>query len=131
MTSSAMLAGGTGVAGVKVSSVGPAVIGVVVFPRRSGRGWFAIAATTAGVIGFPGLLVDDVLDDVNHRLGINGAACKRLGINGDGFRGVCMMSLGRTELQVVCGEGRHLLLYCCKVCLVFKKEGLAFGVGLG
>ena len=41
------------------------------------------------------------------------------------------MSLGRMEWQVVCGEGSHLLLYCHKVGLVFKKEGLAFGVGLG
>ena len=42
-----------------------------------------------------------------------------------------MISLGRTEWQVVGGEGRHMLLYCCKVSLVYKKEGLAFGVGLG
>ena len=41
------------------------------------------------------------------------------------------MSLGRTELQVVCSEGRHLLLHCRKVGLVFKEEGLAFCVGLG
>ena len=40
------------------------------------------------------------------------------------------MSLGRTEWQVVCGEGRHLLLDCYQVRLVFKKEALAFGVGL-
>ena len=41
------------------------------------------------------------------------------------------MSLGRTELQVVYGEDRHLLLHCCKVGLVFKEEDLAFRVGLG
>ena len=41
------------------------------------------------------------------------------------------MSLSRTELQVVCGEGRHLLLHCRNVGLVFKEEGLAFCVGLG
>ena len=41
------------------------------------------------------------------------------------------MSLGRTELQVVCGEGLHLLLQCCKVGLVFEQEGLAFCVGVG
>ena len=41
------------------------------------------------------------------------------------------MSRGRTELQVVCGEGCHLLLQCCKVGLVIKKEGLAVGVGVG
>ena len=41
------------------------------------------------------------------------------------------MSLGRIELQDVCGEGRHLLLHCCQVCLGFKKEGLAFCEGLG
>ena len=32
---------------------------------------------------------------------------------------------------MVMGGVCHLLLYCCKVCLVFKKEGLAFGVCLG
>ena len=45
--------------------------------------------------------------------------------------GGCVMSLGRTEWQVVCSEDQHLLLYCRKVGLVFKKGGLAFGVGLG
>ena len=45
--------------------------------------------------------------------------------------GVGVISLGRVELQVVCSEGCHLLLHCCKVGLVFKEEGLAFGVGLG
>ena len=74
------------------------------------------------------LLDDGVLDDVNQRLGINGAARKHLGINGDGLGGV--MSVGRTELQVLCGEGRHLLLQCCKVGLVFKKEDLAVSVGM-
>ena len=34
-------------------------------------------------------------------------------------------------LQVVCDEGRHLLLHCCKVGLVFKKEGLAVSMGVG
>lgn len=42
-----------------------------------------------------------------------------------------LISLGRPELQVVCFEGRHLLLHCCKVGLMFKKEGLAFGGGQG
>ena len=41
------------------------------------------------------------------------------------------MSLGRTELEVVCSEGHHLLLHCRKVGVVFKEEGLAFSVGLG
>ena len=41
------------------------------------------------------------------------------------------MALGRTELQVVCGKGRQLLLHCSKVGLVLKEEGLAFSVGLG
>ena len=90
-----------------------------------------IATAAAGTIGLPGLLDDDVLDDVNQRLGINSAACKRSGINGDGLGGVGVMSLGRTELQVVYGEDRHLLLHCCKVGLVVKKEGLAFGLGVG
>ena len=90
-----------------------------------------IAATTAVAIGLPRLLDDGVLDDANQQLGINGAACERLGINSDGFGGVCVMSVGRMELQVVGSEGRHLLLYCCKVRLVFKTEGLAFSVGLG
>ena len=90
-----------------------------------------IAATTTVAVGLPGLLVDDVLDDFNQRLGINGAACKCLGLNGDGFGGADVISLGRTELQAVCGEGRHLLLHCCKVGLVFKKEGLAFSMDLG
>ena len=41
------------------------------------------------------------------------------------------MSLGRMELQVVCGEGHQLMLHCSKVGLVFKEKGLAFCVGLG
>ena len=46
-----------------------------------------ITAATAVAIGLPRLLDDGVLDDVNQQLGINGAACKRLGINDDGFGG--------------------------------------------
>ena len=42
-----------------------------------------------------------------------------------------MMSGGKTVLQVACGEGCYLLLQCCKVSLVFKKEGLAVGVDVG
>ena len=41
------------------------------------------------------------------------------------------MSLGRMELQVVCGKGRHLMLHCSKMGLVLKKEGLAFSLRLG
>ena len=40
------------------------------------------------------------------------------------------MSGGRTML-LFCGEGRHLMLQCCKVGLVFEQEGLAVSVGVG
>ena len=133
-----MLAGGTGVAVVKVSAMRPSVVVVEFFFRRPGRGGFAIAASLiAVVVGLPGLLVDCLLDDFKQRFGINSAACKRLGINSDFFidffwgGGGCLISLSRMELQVVCGEGRHLLLHCHKVGLVFKEEGLAFNVGWG
>ena len=79
----------------------------------------------------PRLLDDSVLDDFNQRLGVNGATCKRLGINGDGLGRLGVMSGGRTVLQVACGEGRNLLLQCCKVGLVLKQEYLAISVGVG
>ena len=84
----AMVADGTGVTVVKVSAMGPAVVVVGIFARGSGRGRFAIGAVTAFAIGLPRLLDDGVFDDVNQRLGINGATCKCLGINDDGLGGV-------------------------------------------
>ena len=105
-----MLAGGTGVTVVKVNTMGPAVVVVGIFVRGPGRGRSAILAATAGAIGLPRLLDDGVLDYVNQRLGINGAGRERLGINGDGLGGGGVMNRGRTVLQVVCSEGRHLLL---------------------
>ena len=54
-----------------------------------------------------------------------------MGINGDGLGGGGFrISFSRTELQVVCGKGRKLLLHCSKVSLVLKEEGLDFSVSL-
>ena len=44
-------------------------------------------AAAAVAIELPRLLDDGVLEDVNQRFGINGAAWERLGINGDSFFG--------------------------------------------
>ena len=83
MSFSLMLAGGTGVAVMKVSPMSPAVVVIGKFPRQPGRGGFAISASLIAVaVGFPGLLVDCLLDDFNQRFDIHSAACKRLGING-------------------------------------------------
>ena len=83
------------------------------------------------VMRLPSLEVDGLLRNVNQRFGIDGVTCERLGFDGDGLGRGSVMSGGRMVLQVVCGEGCHLLLQCCKVGLVFKKEGLTVGVSVG
>ena len=115
-----MLAGGTGVTVVKIGTMGPVVVVVGMFARGSGRGWFLVGTAIVLAIGMLRLSDDGVLDDFNQRLGIDGATCKRLGINSDSLGEVCVMSGVRTVLQVACGEGHKLLLQCCKVGLVLK-----------
>ena len=53
--------------------------------------------------------------------------CKPWGVGASFKRG--MTSGGRTVLLFY-GEGRHLLLQCCKVGLVFEQEGLTVSVGV-
>ena len=94
MAVGAVLTGSTGVIVVNVSTMSPAVVIVGILARCSGRGGstagaIAVAGSIAiGIgIGTLGLLDDGVFDDFNKGLGINGAACKSLGINGDSYGG--------------------------------------------
>ena len=90
MAVGAVLTGSTGVIVVNVSTMSPAVVIVGILARCSGRGGSTtgvIAGAGAIAIGTLGLLDDGVFDDFNKGLGINGAACKSLGVNGDSFGG--------------------------------------------
>ena len=127
----AVLTGSTGVIVVNVSTMSPAVVIVGILARCSGRGGstagaIAVAVAIAIGIGTLGLLDDGVFDDFNKGLGINGAACKSLGINGDSFGGD-----GGLVFQSARSEGSNLLLQGREVGLVLKEECLMIAVGMG